>query len=69
MGIPLAVILVVYVLVYASSPRESKRYRPGRDYQFAPAWYLSRPESEGPRAIESGASEEPGETGGASDRW
>lgn len=44
-GIPIAVVAVVYGLVYAtSSRRNSKRYRPGRPFTFAPVWFLSAPE-------------------------
>jgi hypothetical protein len=44
-GIPIAVVAVVYALVYATSGRRnSKRYRPGRPFTFAPVWFLSAPE-------------------------
>ena len=81
MGIPLAVIAVIYALVYASGSRGAKRYRPGRPYSFAPVWFLAKPETDGPSAKALGASsgakaleaaperEHPGLTGGASDRW
>lgn len=74
MGIPLAVIAIVYALVYASGGRSAKRYRPGRPYNFAPVWFLARPEADGPAAshaheLESAEREHPGVTGGASDRW
>lgn len=76
-GIPLAVIAIVYALVYASGGRSAKRYRPGRPYNFAPVWFLARPEADGPAALpathshelESAEREHPGVTGGASDRW
>jgi hypothetical protein len=45
-GIPIAVVAVVYGLVYGISGRQnSKRYRPGRPFTFAPVWFLSAPES------------------------
>lgn len=77
MGIPLAVIAIVYALVYASGGRSAKRYRPGRPYNFAPVWFLARPEADGPAALSRAQSNEieaadrdhPGVTGGASDRW
>ncbi len=82
-GIPLAVIAIIFALVYASGSRGAKRYRPGRPYQFAPVWFLARPETDGPgaaaRSLEAAATskaleaaperEHPGVTGGASDRW
>jgi hypothetical protein len=45
-GIPLAVVALVYGLVYSISGRQnSKRYRPGRPFTFAPVWFLSSPET------------------------
>ncbi|HEY2673810.1 MAG TPA: hypothetical protein VGJ07_26030 [Rugosimonospora sp.] len=53
-GIPAAVIVAVFVLVYGTSARRSsKRYRPGRPFTFAPVWFLAAPErvaGEGPGA-------------------
>lgn len=43
-GIPAAVYAVVAGLIYGSSHRHNKRYRPGREYDFAPVWFLARPE-------------------------
>jgi hypothetical protein len=40
-GIPLAVVLLVYGLVYASSGRGVRRYRPGRPFSFEPVWYVA----------------------------
>ncbi len=76
-GIPLAVIVIIFALVYASGSRGAKRYRPGRPYSFAPVWFLARPETDGPsrshapmKALEAAPEREhPGVTGGASDRW
>ena len=44
--IPVTVILVVAGLSRAGSEsrRTSKRYRPGRSYDFAPIWFLASPE-------------------------
>ena len=50
-GIPLAVVGIIFALVYASpGGRGTKRYRPGRPYHFAPVWFLARPEKDGPAA-------------------
>ena len=44
-GIPLAVVAVIYGLVYAGSARSNdRRYRPGRPFDFRPVWFLSAPE-------------------------
>lgn len=84
--IPLSVILVVAGLSRAGSDakRPSKRYRPGRSYDFAPIWFLAAPErvtaavtpAQRRPAIEAGIIEDssgtpvrPGPVGGASDRW
>jgi hypothetical protein len=54
-GVPLAVVGIIFALVYAShGGRGAKRYRPGRPYPFAPVWFLARPEKDGPAAVESG---------------
>lgn len=43
--IPAAVVLVIAGLAYARGARRaSKRYRPGRPFEFAPVWFLSAPE-------------------------
>jgi hypothetical protein len=74
-GIPLAVIALTFALVYLSGSRSAKRYRPGRDYTYAPVWFLAKPETDGPataKALELTAASSqahPGLTGGASDRW
>jgi hypothetical protein len=44
-GIPVAVALVIAGLVYTGSARRSKRYRPGRPFEFQPVWFLSAPEA------------------------
>jgi hypothetical protein len=46
-GIPLAVVAVIYGLVYAGSARSNdRRYRPGRPFDFTPVWFLSAPEKQ-----------------------
>ena len=44
--IPAAIITVVASLVFAGSDRtrRTKRYRPGRPYDFQPMWFLASPE-------------------------
>jgi hypothetical protein len=44
--IPAAVVAVVVGLsrVGSDSQRPSRRYRPGRSYDFAPIWFLASPE-------------------------
>ncbi|GAA0530545.1 hypothetical protein GCM10010172_09020 [Paractinoplanes ferrugineus] len=85
--IPLGVILLVAALVFSGSDRgrRTRRYRPGRPYDFQPMWFLASPEQVGAlahagqhqaRAIEApiledatGAPVLAGSTGGASDSW
>ncbi len=43
-GIPAAVILIIVAGVYAGGSRRSKRYRPGRPFEFTPVWFLAAPE-------------------------
>jgi hypothetical protein len=45
-GIPLLVIALVAALVLSGSDRSrrSRRYRPGRPYDFQPIWFLASPE-------------------------
>jgi hypothetical protein len=45
-GIPLAVVAVIFGLVYAGGGRSDRRYRPGRPFDFAPVWFLSAPEAQ-----------------------
>jgi hypothetical protein len=85
--IPAAIILLVALLVLAGSDRtrRTRRYRPGRPYDFQPMWFLASPEqvtgaSAGAdghqKAIEAPILEDatghrvlPGPVGGASDSW
>jgi hypothetical protein len=63
--IPLAIILIISSLALAGSDRtrRSRRYRPGRPYDFQPVWFLASPERVGPGyggpAIEQGAQRQP----------
>ena len=43
-GVPLAVVLGVFGIVFAGTSRRSRRYRPGRPFDFTPVWFLSSPE-------------------------
>ncbi|GIM90749.1 aa3-type cytochrome oxidase subunit CtaJ [Paractinoplanes toevensis] len=82
--IPAGVILLVAALVLSGGDRAkpTRRYRPGRPYDFQPIWFLASPEQvigvahPDRAAIEapfledaSGARVLPGPTGGASDSW
>lgn len=74
--IPLAVVLVIYGIVFGGSAARSKRYRPGRPFATAPVWFLAE-ETPGvtagaPKpALVSAADGDAGhgEVGGASDSW
>ena len=48
--IPIAVIAIITSLTLAGGDnnRQSRRYRPGRKYDFQPIWYLSAPEQVSP---------------------
>lgn len=84
--IPVAIVGIVAALVLSGGDkgRKSRRYRPGRPYDFAPIWFLASPEQvstavggHGQRPALAAAHPEdshgervlPGLTGGASDRW
>ncbi|MGI5215984.1 hypothetical protein ACQEUR_24205 [Plantactinospora sp. CA-290183] len=44
-GIPAAATLVIAALASAGrTGRNSRRYRPGRPFEFTPVWFLSTPE-------------------------
>jgi hypothetical protein len=80
--IPLAVVALVFAIVYGSSAARSKRYRPGRPFSTAPVWFLAEDDPTAPRPpthehaalVSATAGEESegtlrGEVGGASDSW
>ena len=85
MAIPLGFIAVVATLVLTRGDKghPSRRYRPGRPYDFQPIWFLASPEQvqlapadHARPALEAAVIENsagqrvlPGPTGGASDRW
>ena len=73
MGIALAVIALIYAIVYAGSARRGKRYRPGRPFEFTPVWFLAAPERQpavaGLQKQLTADTRPHGPTGGASDRW
>jgi hypothetical protein len=69
--IPAVIVALVVVLSRAGSDsgRQSRRYRPGRSYDFAPIWFLASPEqvsgpmggtspAKRPAAIEAGIIED-----------
>ncbi|WP_027345399.1 aa3-type cytochrome oxidase subunit CtaJ [Hamadaea tsunoensis] len=82
---PLAVIAIIAGIVFASGGKSrTRRYRPGRPYDFAPVWFTASGETAGthaedahgaaiehrsPQAALPAAVSAPGVTGGASDRW
>lgn len=49
-GIPAAIVLAITALALAGGGRGTKRYRPGRPFEFTPVWFLSRPENLGESA-------------------
>ena len=85
--IPVGIIIVIAALVASGSSRSrpTRRYRPGRPYDFKPIWFLASPGQVSPAfggksssapELPAGVLEDaagmhvrPGPTGGASDRW
>lgn len=78
--IPAAVIGGIAALVLAGSDRSkpSRRYRPGRPYEFPAMWFTATPQQVAPAGAghsgliiedSSGSPVRPGSTGGASDSW
>jgi hypothetical protein len=43
-GIPALILVVVSALAFGGRGQRSRRYRPGRPFDFAPVWFLSSPE-------------------------
>jgi hypothetical protein len=43
-GIPALVIVIIVGAVYTGNSGRSKRYRPGRPFEFTPVWFLAAPE-------------------------
>jgi hypothetical protein len=79
-GGAIAVGAVISALVYAGNRQESKRYRPGRPFDFRPVWFLAAPDRQIKTvragrelvAVRRSPASRPArakETGGASDRW
>lgn len=77
-AVAVALGLVVTGLVYSGGGRRSKRYRPGRPFEFTPVWFLASPEHQSRSGVIPGNelvaasgkhAPRPRETGGASDRW
>ena len=73
-----AVYLIIAGLVLAGGRRQSKRYRPGRPFEFVPVWFLSQPEKLAKAGVTTGReltrattspTRRPQQTGGASDTW
>jgi hypothetical protein len=46
-GIPAAVIAIIYGLVYGGSAARSKRYRPGRPFNPTPVWFVANKQTSG----------------------
>lgn len=78
--VPAAIVAVIWALASIGGPQATKRYRPGRPYEFVPVWYLANHEHPASSAVRrpelTAGSPEPdrpgqlqGSTGGASDRW
>jgi hypothetical protein len=77
-GASVVVYLLIAALVFTGNRRQSKRYRPGRPFDFTPVWFLSSPQQHAraglvpARELTAGAgapTRRPSQTGGASDTW
>lgn len=69
-GIPAAIIAFLTLCVYGKSlMHQPNRYRPGRDWDFAPSWFVAHPETlahAGHAAVTAGPTTA---VGGASGEW
>jgi hypothetical protein len=52
-GIPAAVIAIIYGLVYGGSAARSKRYRPGRPFNSTAVWFVANKQATGTGASSS----------------
>ena len=74
-GIPLGVVLLLALGVYGPSlMHQPNRYRPGREWNHKPAWYIPHPDAVadviGDHAAVEGTTPEPSAAvGGASGEW
>lgn len=73
-GIPLGVIALVTFAVYGRSAlHQPNRYRPGKPWTYAPAWYVPHPDAVEDivtdRVAIDGRGESVTATGGASGEW
>ena len=78
LGAAVAVYLIVVGLVFVANRRQTKRYRPGRPFEFTPVWFVSQPEQQAKAGLTTGReltrsigapTRRPEQTGGASDTW
>ena len=67
-GIPAGIVLIIFLAVYGKSlARQPNRYRPGKAWDFEPAWYVPHPEVVA--GTKPSASSSTTATGGASGEW
>jgi hypothetical protein len=52
--LPLAAFGLLALFVYGPSLSRSGRYRPGREWQHDPVWYIARPDVDTPESSDSG---------------
>jgi hypothetical protein len=66
-GIPVAIIAVIAIGVYGKSIiRQPNRYRPGKAWEYPPAWYVPHPDAVVARTSSGSATTA---VGGASGEW
>lgn len=74
-GIPAAIIGAIAFAVYGKSVlHQPNRYRPGRPWPYAPAWFVPHPDAvvragSGHPQLEPGTSSKTTAVGGASGEW
>jgi hypothetical protein len=65
-GIPAGIIAVIALGVYGKAiVRQPNRYRPGKGWDYPPAWYVPHPDA----VVGQGSSETTTAVGGASGEW
>jgi hypothetical protein len=67
-GIPAAIIATIALAVYGKAiVRQPNRYRPGRAWEYAPAWFAPHPDAVAPHPKSGGTTTTA--VGGASGEW
>jgi hypothetical protein len=71
-GIPLLIIAILALLIFAPGGRKRARYKSGQPWEHAPVWYEPHPDGadHGPHAaLPAGSASTAGPLGGARGTW